>query len=48
LTADTFRRRTSLVRYDKSALRKSLKAVQSFAKMEGLEAHGRSAEIRLR
>lgn len=48
LTADMFQRRTSLVQYDKSALRKSLKAVQTFARMEGLDAHGKSAEMRLR
>jgi histidinol dehydrogenase len=48
LTADMFQRRTSLVEYNKASLRKSLKAVQKFAEMEGLEAHGKSAEIRLR
>lgn len=48
LTADMFQRRTSLVQYDRSALRKSLKAVQKFAEMEGLDAHGRSAELRIR
>jgi len=48
LTADMFQRRTSLVQYDKSALRKSLKVVQKFAEMEGLDAHGRSAELRVR
>ncbi len=47
LTADMFQRRTSIVQYDKTALRKSLAAVQKFAEMEGLEAHGRSAEVRL-
>jgi len=47
LTADQFQRRTSLVRYDAAALKKSLPFVQHFAQMEGLDAHGRSAEIRL-
>lgn len=46
LTADMFQRRTSIVQYDKAALKKSLTAVQKFAEMEGLEAHGKSAEIR--
>lgn len=46
LTADMFQRRTSLVQYDKAALRKSLATVRKFAEMEGLDAHGRSAEIR--
>jgi histidinol dehydrogenase len=48
LTVDQFQRRTSVVRYDKAALKKSLAAVQQFAAMEGLDAHGRSAEVRLR
>jgi histidinol dehydrogenase len=47
LTVDQFQRRTSIVEYKKSALKKALKAVQTFARMEGLDAHGRSAEIRL-
>ena len=46
LTADMFQRRTSLVEYPKPALKRSLKAVQKFAEMEGLDGHGRSAEIR--
>lgn len=48
LTVDQFQRRTSVVRYEKAALKKSLAAVQQFATMEGLDAHGRSAEVRLR
>ncbi len=48
LTADQFQRRTSLVEYKKPALRKALKTVQKFAQLEGLDAHGRSAEIRFR
>ncbi len=47
LTVDQFQRRTSIVKYDRSALKKSKKAVQQFASMEGLDAHGRSATIRL-
>ena len=47
LTADQFQRRTSVVRYDRTALKKSIETVQQFAAMEGLDAHGRSAEIRL-
>jgi len=46
LTADMFQRRTSLVQYDKAALKKSLASVRTFAGMEGLDAHGQSAEIR--
>jgi len=47
LTVDQFQRRTSVVRYDRAALKKSLPAVRQFAAMEGLDAHGRSAEMRL-
>jgi len=47
LTADQFQRRTSVVRYDRTAVKKSIETVQQFAAMEGLDAHGRSAEIRL-
>jgi histidinol dehydrogenase len=46
LTVDQFQRRTSVVRYDRLALRRSLGLVRSFADLEGLEAHGRSAAIR--
>jgi len=47
LMVDQFQRRTSVVQYDRAALKKSLAAVQKFAEMEGLDAHGRSAAIRL-
>lgn len=47
LTVDQFQRRTSVVEYSRASLRKSLKTVQKFAELEGLDAHGRSAAIRL-
>jgi histidinol dehydrogenase len=47
LTADQFQRRTSLVRYDKEALEKSVAVLRAFSKAEGLDAHGRSITIRL-
>jgi histidinol dehydrogenase len=47
LTVDQFQRRTSLVQYDRAALRDSLATVQKFAALEGLGAHGRSAAVRL-
>lgn len=47
LTVDQFQRRTSVVRYDAAALRRALGGVRAFAGMEGLQAHGRSAEIRV-
>ena len=46
LTVDQFQRRTSVVEYSRAALKKSLAAVKTFAAIEGLSAHGRSAEIR--
>ncbi|MEA3187027.1 MAG: histidinol dehydrogenase [Chthoniobacter sp.] len=47
LTVDQFQRRTSIVRFDKKSLRKSLSAIETFSAIEGLDAHGRSAAIRL-
>ncbi|MDB6025940.1 MAG: Histidinol dehydrogenase [Verrucomicrobiales bacterium] len=47
LTVDQFQRRTSIVEYNVGALKKSVKAVQKFAEVEGLDAHGRSVTIRL-
>jgi histidinol dehydrogenase len=47
LTVDQFQRRTSVVQYTPGALRKSLEAVQQLAAVEGLDAHGHSAAIRL-
>ncbi|MGA3267095.1 MAG: histidinol dehydrogenase [Verrucomicrobiota bacterium] len=46
LTVDQFQRRTSVVEYSRTSLRKALPAVKKFAEMEGLGAHGKSAEIR--
>jgi histidinol dehydrogenase len=46
LTVDQFQRRTSVVEYNRAALKKALKGVRKFAEMEGLDAHGKSAEIR--
>jgi histidinol dehydrogenase len=47
LTVDQFQRRTSVVEYNKASLKKALKSVRKFAEMEGLQAHGRSAEVRI-
>lgn len=46
LTVDQFQRRTSVVEYGRGALKKSLRAIQTFADAEGLDAHARSASIR--
>ncbi|MCF6312060.1 MAG: histidinol dehydrogenase [Verrucomicrobiales bacterium] len=47
LTVDQFQRRTSIVKLDRAAMEKSAPIVEVFAQMEGLDAHGRSASIRL-
>src|SRR5213592_3626078 len=47
LTVEQFQRRTSVVEYNRASLKKALPALRQFAEMEGLGAHGRSAEVRL-
>ena len=47
LRADQFQRRTSIVKMNKAAVRKSVDAVNEFARLEGLDAHGKSTSIRL-
>jgi histidinol dehydrogenase len=47
LTVDQFQRRTSIIQYDRAALERSLVTVGTFAAVEGLDAHARSAAIRL-
>lgn len=48
LRADHFQRRTSIVKLDKAAVRRSVDVVEEFARVEGLDAHGRSASIRVK
>ena len=47
LTADQFQHRTSVVMFDEPSLRGSLPVIETFSKIEGLDAHARSASIRL-
>ena len=47
LTVDQFQRRTSVVEYNRVALKKALPAVKKFAELEGLGAHGQSAAVRM-
>ncbi len=47
IRADQFQRRTSIVRMNKAAAERSLPYVKVFAEIEGLDAHGRSLEIRV-
>ena len=46
LTVDQFQRRTSVVEYTRTSLKKALPTVNKFAELEGLGAHGKSAETR--
>lgn len=47
LRVPDFLRRTSLVRYDEASLKKAASVVDAFAKMESLDAHGKSLKARL-
>ena len=46
LTADMFQRRTSVIELNEKSLKKSIPIVETFAKIEGLDAHGNSVKIR--
>jgi len=48
LTVDQFQRRTSIVEYDRASIKKALPAVKKFSELEGLDAHGKSAEVRVK
>lgn len=48
LTVDQFQRRTSIVKLDRDAIAKSAPIVEAFAEVEGLDAHGKSASIRVK
>ncbi|MGJ8640846.1 MAG: histidinol dehydrogenase [Opitutaceae bacterium] len=47
LQATDFLRRSSILRYDKKSLAKAAPVVETFARLEKLDAHGRSLTIRL-
>lgn len=46
LTVDDFRRRTSLIRFSRADLVATRAAIETFGRIEGLDAHGRAATIR--
>ena len=46
LTPDDFRRRHSFVAFTKDDLAETKQTIEAFAKVEGLDAHGRAASIR--
>ncbi|MFM7181768.1 MAG: histidinol dehydrogenase [Verrucomicrobiales bacterium] len=46
LTTDMFQRRTSVVRYDAASIKAAAPIVATFARVEGLDAHGNSVSVR--
>ena len=46
LTADDFRRRHSFVEFTREDLAETCASIETFAEVEGLDAHGRSASVR--
>lgn len=46
LTVEDFRKKTSILRLTKKDLQQQLPTIQAFSRVEGLDAHGRSAEMR--
>ena len=46
ISAADFMRRSSIIQYTRNALMKEVDDIAQFAKLEGLDAHGRSATIR--
>jgi histidinol dehydrogenase len=47
LTVDQFQRRTSIVKYNKAGLQRARGALEKFSAVEGLDAHGWAAGLRL-
>ena len=46
ITSGDFMRRSSIIKYTQKALGLEIDAIEEFAKMEGLDGHGRSATVR--
>jgi len=46
LTVDDFRRRSSIIEFTQADLRNALPVIESFGRVEGFDAHARSARIR--
>lgn len=46
LTTDDFRRRSSFIEFSRKDLEETLHVIEEFGRVEGLEAHVRSAQIR--
>ncbi len=47
LQLSDFMRRTSIVSYDKRSLKKAVSVIETFSRMESLDAHGNSLKVRL-
>ena len=47
LTVEDFRRRTSIIEYTKEDLEEAMPVIETFGAIEGLDAHTRSATIRM-
>ena len=47
LTVEDFRRRVSLIHFKKGDLKETVSVVEAFGRVETLDAHARSATIRL-
>lgn len=47
LSAESFRKRTSLIHYEPAALKEVAQAIDTFAKTEGFDAHARSVQARV-
>jgi histidinol dehydrogenase len=48
LTVDDFRRRSSFIAYTRADLQDALPFIEAFGRVEGLDAHARSARVRFR
>jgi histidinol dehydrogenase len=46
LTVDDFLRRSSFIEFTRSDLQETLPVIEAFGRVEGLDAHARSASIR--
>lgn len=46
LTADDFRKRSSIIAYTRADLKEALPIIEAFGRVEGLDAHARSARVR--
>ena len=48
LNVDDFQKKTSLIMYSKGDMERNAAKIAAFARLEGLEAHARAVEARLK